>query len=115
MGRGDIMGEIVVPVADRGLFTFFARHSGESQNPGKPWTPAFILFILRVADPGLVTFLARPSKVTKRRPPLVHRACASPVLLDEFGGCGTRSRSKRKHIERARAQTGPRPRHRTRL
>ncbi len=59
------MGEIVVPVADRGLFTFFARHSGESQNPGKPWTPAFILFILRVADPGLVTFLARPSKVTK--------------------------------------------------
>ena len=60
---------------------------------------------VRVADPELVTFPARPGKVTKRRPPLVHRAGASPVLLDEPGGCGTRSRSMRKHVDGARAQT----------
>ena len=63
---------------------------------------------LRVADPelvsisrwqtgGLVTFPARPGKVTKRRPPLASRANAFPVLLDEFGVCGTRSKNEKTH------------------
>jgi hypothetical protein len=45
----------------------------------------------------LVTFLARPRKVTQRRPPLKNRAVASPVLLDKFGVCGTRSKNEKTH------------------
>ena len=57
--------------------------------------PAVILF--PVADRGLLTFFARSKKVSKERPPLVSRACASPVLLDEFGVCGTRSKNEKTH------------------
>ena len=47
--------------------------------------------------PEPVTFLGRARKVTKRDPPLVSRACAFPVLLDEFGVCGTRSKNEKTH------------------
>ena len=48
--------------------------------------------------PEPVTFLGRARKVTKRDPPLVSRACAFPVLLDEFGVCGTRSKNEKTHM-----------------
>ena len=32
-----------------------------------------LVSIFRVADPGLLTFFARSKKVSKERPPLVHR------------------------------------------
>jgi len=58
----------------------------------------FTRLLHRVADPGLVTFPARPGKVTKRRPPLMRRACAFLALLNEFGVCGTRSKNEKTHM-----------------
>ena len=67
-----------VPVADRGLVTL-------TTSP--------------VADRGLLTFFARSKKVSKERPLLVSRHWrGGPVLLDEPGGCGTRSRYEKTHL-----------------
>ena len=46
----------------------------------------------------LVTFFCLSKrKSPKKKTPLVSRACASPVLLDEFGVCGTRSKNEKTH------------------
>jgi hypothetical protein len=53
-------------------------------------------------------------KLTEEKAVPVSRACASLALLDEFWVCGTRSNLEKTH-KRLRAQTSPRPHHRTRL
>ena len=64
--------------------------------------------VMRVADPLLATSAGgRPgagyfplrgqAKVTKGKAAPVSRACAFPVLLDEFGVCGTRSKNEKTH------------------
>ena len=70
--------------------------------------------MFRVADlgplfaggsPAASYFSCAAKKSNQKKAAPVSRACAFPVLLDEPGGCGTRSRYEKTRIERARAQT----------
>ena len=54
--------------------------------------------LLPRGSPGAGHFPLRgQAKVTKGKAALVIRASASPVLLDEFGVCGTRSKNEKTH------------------
>ena len=87
-----------LPVADRGLVTSFLHLSLPLRgNPEPPGAGTVYCLNHRGSAPEPVTFLGRARKVTKRDPPLVSRACAFPVLLDEFGVCGTRSKNEKTH------------------